>query len=350
MINLSKNKNRTLGLRLLRHALFWIGVVLLLSYHGSLFGGDFLENALYMIAMLPVQIIAAYTLTYFQVPKILFERGWLPFVVSGILIAYLLAALARLSVIYIGEPMMGVDGIDESLWEILTDPMYLVRVYVISAYLPAVLFFLIKMTKDSLEKENRIVSLEKEKQATELNFLKAQINPHFLFNTLNNIYALAKQQSTDTPEMILKLSEILDYTIYECKNDRVRLSREWELIENYADLQALRNQDKMTIVLNQEMEYPEIQIAPLILISLVENAFKFGLRSKDATVDISLLEKNRQLTFKVNNTKPVNLATRNKGIGIENLKRQLELQYPEQYYMDVIEEESTYKVILRIHL
>jgi len=255
-------------------------------------------------------------------------------------------------VIYIAEPLMGVDGIDESIWEVLTDPIYLIRVYVATAYIPAIFFFMIKMTKDSFTKENKLVELEKEKQSAELNFLKAQINPHFLFNTLNNIYALAKNKADETPEMILKLSEILDYTIYECKSDRVAISKEWELIENYADLQALRHHDQMTILLDQQIDNDDAQIAPLILMSFVENAFKHGLKGKreGATIDISLIEKDDQVVFKIYNTRTIHDTNNNGGIGIQNIKRQLELQYTNKYDMEVIEQDDSYTVTLSIDI
>ena len=352
MLSISKIKNLLLKSRLLTHLLFWGAVVFLLAYHGSFFGGDFWENSLYMLSILPIQMIAAYLLVYLQIPFLLHRKGLIPFIATGIIIGYILAALARASVIYIGEPMMGIEGIDESIWEIITDPIYLIRVYLMSAYLPSFLFLLIKLAKESFAKENQFVALEKEKQTNELNFLKAQINPHFLFNTLNNIYALSKNQSKDTPEMILKLSEILDYTIYECKNDKVPIKREWELIENYADLQALRHHNQLTILLHQDIENEEGKIAPLILISLVENAFKHGLKDKrqGATINISLIEKSGKIIFDIYNTCSNQELESRKGIGLQNINRQLELQYPNQYAIEVDNQKNSYRVTLKIAL
>lgn len=338
--------------RLVIHLLFWVSSVLMMTYIGSLFSGELVQSFQYMLSLLPCQMLAAYLLVYYQIPQWLMKGSWLRFLLISGVVAYLIAALARLSNIYIAEPLMGIDGIDESVWEVLTDPIYLARVYVVSAYIPAGLFFLFKMTKERFAAENRMVALEKEKQTTELNFLKAQINPHFLFNTLNNIYALAKAKSDDTPEMILKLSEILDYTIYECQSDRVAIGREWTLIENYADLQALRHHDQMTIILNQEIEDEDVLIAPLILISLVENAFKHGLKGKreGATIDISLVQKGSQLDCKVYNTRTAPDANNKMGIGMQNIRRQLDLQYQDSYDMEIEEHEGSYKVILSIAL
>jgi len=352
MAKSSNVKAQLINSRILIHTLFWIVLILTLTYMGSLFGGEFNLNLMYMFAILPVQMAAAYLLVYWQVPKWLNKKYWLIFIIISGVLAYSLAALARLSVIYIAEPWMGIDGIDESLWEVLTDPIYLIRVYLATAYLPAVLFFLIKTTKDSSAQRNKLISLEKEKQTAELNFLKAQINPHFLFNTLNNIYALAKNKSEETPEMILKLSEILDYTIYECKSDRVPLNKEWDLIENYVDLQALRHDNQLTILLNQQINDEKMLIAPLILISLVENAFKHGLKGKrgGSVINISMTEKNREIIFKIYNTRSDADSNKNGGVGLENIKRQLELQYPNQYTMYVKEDDHSYQVTLSIDL
>jgi len=301
MKTISTNQFQVPQSRLLLHGLFWIGVVLLLTYTSSLFAGEIQRNLLYMLSILPVQMLAAYFLVYWQIPNWLNKGSWIKFLFGS---------------------------------------------------LPAVFFFLFKMTKENYAKENKLVALEKEKKTAELNFLKAQINPHFLFNTLNNIYALSKKKSEETPEMILKLSEILDYTIYECNVDRVPLSREWELIENYADLQALRHQDQMTIVMNQDIQNEKAYVAPLILISLVENAFKHGLkgRREGAIIDVSLLEKNGELIFKIYNTRNEKSSTNNRGIGLKNLKRQLELQYAKRYSLEVLEKDTSYLVTLKLNL
>ncbi len=352
MSRMPKLFDRFLESRVITHASFWIAMVIILAYHGSLFGGDFTSNLINMLAILPIQMLAAYLMTYVQIPKLLFLGKWLLFLISMICIGYVLSAMARLSIIHIAEPFLGIEGLDESLWEILSDPIYLIRVYTATVYIPTALFYLIKMTKERFAKENQINELEKEKKTSELNFLKAQINPHFLFNTLNNIYALARNKSDETPEMILKLSEILDYTIYECKSNRVPVYREWELIENYAELQALRHHDQMTILLHQDIANRSLEVAPLILISLVENAFKHGLKGKreGATIDISLTMNNGILIFKVFNTRSeLNNKTSN-GIGMHNIQRQLELQYPDQYTMKVDEHTETYEVTLSIEI
>ncbi len=341
--------------RLFSHALFWLITVIVLSYHGSLFGGSFSENLIEMLCMLPAKMLAAYFLVYYQIPKLLFQKKWITFGLSFLVSAYILSTLARLAIIHVAEPLMNYEKYDESLLEILSDPIYLAKVYVISVYLPSFLLLVLKFTKDRFYQENQMITLEKEKKNAELSFLKAQMNPHFLFNTLNNIYALTKNKSDEAPEMIMKLSEILDYTIYECNETKVPIAREWDLIENYVDLQSTRFSEALLMTLEKNIDDEKCEIAPLILISLVENAFKHTLISdeKQPTIKVSLVVQNSILDFVVCNSKSDTAsksAAKKKGIGVENVKRQLKLLYQDQYNLSVVEDISSYKVKLTINL
>ncbi|MEM6803694.1 MAG: sensor histidine kinase, partial [Bacteroidota bacterium] len=211
----------------------------------------------------------------------------------------------------------------------------------------------VKMMKERSQRENKMIKLEREKSMAELNFLKAQMNPHFLFNTLNNIYALAKNGSEQTADMILKLSEMLDYTLYECSQAKVPIAREWELIENYADLQSLRHADKLIVILEKELDDPSVEISPLLLISLVENAFKYALRNGENApmIKISLSLKARRLGFEVFNTRNEEyVKAKPTGIGIKNLKGQLNLQYPERHKIEIESRKDSYQVFLQIDL
>lgn len=341
--------------RKLNHVIFWVVVTLMATYYGSLFGGSFIENFINIAVLLPIQIIGAYLLVYIQIPQWFFKGHWLKFLVSFLGIAFILSVLARLFVLYVAEPLMGIDDVKESLWEVVVHPFYLVQVYLMTLYIPAFMLFLIKMTKERFAQQNRVEILKKEKKTAELNFLKAQMNPHFLFNTLNNIYSLSIQKSDHTSEMIMKLSEILDYTIYDCHDDRVAVAKEWELIQNYADLEVLRYAEVPDVQLYIEMQNEESTIAPLILLSIVENAFKHSLKGKksNSAIKITLVEKGGVLDFKVFNTKSKSAETSpgdKNGIGKTNVQRQLELQYPGRHTLSIAEEALSYTVHLTIQL
>ena len=171
--------DQILKYRIVNHCIFWISISLVLAYHGSLFGGSFQDNLFNMVALLPVQMLAAYLLIYVQIPKWLFKGAWLRFGLSLFVVSYLCAVLGRLVIIHLVEPILGIEAIDESLWEIFTDPLYLLKVYIPVVYFPAVIVFLIKMTKDRFVQQRFIETLEKEKRTSELNFLKAQMNAKF---------------------------------------------------------------------------------------------------------------------------------------------------------------------------
>ena len=306
-----------------------------------------------MIVLLPAQMVAAYLMTYVQIPRLLRQGHVLWLIISTLLLAYSLAVLSKLCIIYIAGPLTGIESLDETFSEIAGDPIYLIRVFVVSIYIPAVFLFLIKMTQDRFRQQNLVTMLEKEKRTNELNFLKAQMNPHFLFNTLNNIYSLAKTESGSTSELILKLSEILDYTIYECSKETVPVSKEWELIENYVELEVLRYKDELNVALDQKIDDHTLPVAPLILIPLVENAFKYSLRKRDEapTIKITLTVKNRLLTFVVNNTfLPEDSISSKKGIGLQSTKRQLELFYEGKFSMETDVSSEKYTVKLTIQL
>lgn len=195
--------------------------------------------------------------------------------------------------------------------------------------------------------------LRMEKQEAELNFLKSQTNPHFLFNTLNNIYSLARDKSDLTPESILRLSKILRFMLYETGVAFIRTEQELEIIKDYIALEKLRYDDSLSINFKYEIEDMRQLLPPLLLIPLVENAFKHGVSetSNQPFVEVALTVNQQQLTFIVkNSTEPLGEKKSIKeNIGLSNLKRQLELLYKE-YNLSVFHDETVYTAILKINL
>lgn len=172
--------------------------------------------------------------------------------------------------------------------------------------------------------------LRLEKREAELNFLRAQTNPHFLFNTLNNIYSLARDKSDLAPESILRLSKMLRFMLYETGGDFIAIEHEVRIISEYLELEKLRYDDTLRVNFNYDIEDIKQAIPPLLLIPLVENAFKHGVSETrdDPYADIHLSVNKRQLTFIVrNSTEDAGLSEVKENIGLANLRRQLELQY-----------------------
>jgi|SRR6218665_476126 len=174
--------------------------------------------------------------------------------------------------------------------------------------------------------------LIKETLVTELNFLKSQINPHFLFNTLNNIYALARKKSDDTADVVLRLSKLLRFVLYEARHQKISISREVQFLHDYIELEKIRYNKRLRISFVEDTDAPDTAILPLILVPFVENAFKHGASesTSEIIIKIDLSLKNGMLIFNVENTfEPESQKGIIEGIGLRNLRRQLELTYPD---------------------
>jgi two-component system, LytTR family, sensor kinase len=192
-----------------------------------------------------------------------------------------------------------------------------------------------------------------EKQSAELNYLKSQTNPHFLFNTLNNIYSLARDKSDQAPESILRLSKILRYMLYEAGGSFIAIEQELKIIGDYISLEKLRYDDSLRINFNYDVEDMRQALPPLLLIPLVENAFKHGAAETRSQpyVDIHLSIANRQLAFLVRNSTEDDSGNGQvkENIGLSNLRRQLELLYTD-YEVSVEQLRSEFSATLKINL
>ncbi|MEL7449004.1 MAG: histidine kinase [Pseudomonadota bacterium] len=204
---------------------------------------------------------------------------------------------------------------------------------------------------DFYQKQKKLLELREQKQAAELNALKSQLNPHFIFNTLNNIYSLALSRSERTAEAVERLSGILDYVLHHCHETYVSLSNEVQMINDYIALEALRFGDRVDVTFVNEVREPA-RVAPLLFLSLVENAFKHGASEAlgDARVDIHLVSDADQVMFEISNTKPATQASNKSvpSIGIRNLQRQLELLYPDAHELVLSETQESYTAKLTI--
>ena len=210
----------------------------------------------------------------------------------------------------------------------------------------------IAVTQRWLTSEQHKKETENEKLNTELSFLKSQINPHFFFNTLNNIYSLAIIKSEQTAPAIMKLSSIMRYILSETEKDFVPLHNEIEFTKNYIQLQQMRLTDKVTVEFNADGITDELQITPLLFIPFVENAFKYGVSTKEtSSITINIHATPTSILFEANNTVVTNISTHldSTGIGINNVKRRLALLYPNKHQLTISNKENTYKVSLLIN-
>ncbi len=200
------------------------------------------------------------------------------------------------------------------------------------------------------------MELQTQTMQSELKFLRSQINPHFLFNTLNNLYALTLKKSDDAPEIVLKLSEMMRYMLYECNEKKVPLQKEVAYMKNYLDLERLRQHESIDIQFEQTGEISDQKIAPLLLIPFIENSFKHGLNSHidHGWVNIRMQVDGNHLLFSIENSKgpsqPRQVHRKSGGIGLVNVRRRLNLIYDDQYQLKISNEPNTYRVILDLNL
>lgn len=349
--------NSILQRRWLSHIIFWI--LLLFCYTVAMrngYGSVYTSFNRNIILLLP-QVLASYYSIYFLNPKLLYKKRYALFAILFVIGTYVFSVLARVLVIYVVEELYREPPFrQETLLEILTDIKRLYEEFFYSVYLPVFLVVSIKLIKERFEEKSRRELLEKEKVTAELNFMKAQIHPHFLFNTLNNLYVLTLQKSEKASDTVLKLSEMLDYMLYKCNENRVTIAQEILLIQNYIDLEQLRYGDRLELIFNKEIDNSQTQIAPLILVSLIENAFKHGASGAVTIpkIKIEINVKKEKLLFSIYNTKPIEAqkdATNfKKGIGLLNTKNQLQLIYPDKHSIEIIEDKTSYKVNLQINL
>lgn len=203
------------------------------------------------------------------------------------------------------------------------------------------------------ETRKKLISMEKEKIQAELQMLKSQVNPHFFFNTLQSLYALALKKEDKLPGMILKLSDLMRYVIYESETDKIMISKEITFLNNYLELQKLRLTANADLRVEVHVENDEIRVPPLLLIHFVENCFKHGLKGEAGKVyaHIRLEADQKMLYFQTrNNRKPEKYVNPKKGTGLDNVKRRLELHYPGRYHLKINEQESSFETELNIDL
>jgi LytS/YehU family sensor histidine kinase len=200
------------------------------------------------------------------------------------------------------------------------------------------------------------MELQTQTMQSELKFLRSQINPHFLFNTLNNLYALTLKKSDDAPEIVLKLSEMMRYMLYECNEKRVPLKKEVAYMKNYLDLERLRQHESIDIQFNLDGEISDQAIAPLLLIPFIENSFKHGVGSQinHGWVNIEMNVRGQSLTFTIENSKgpaqPKQVHRKSGGIGLVNVRRRLNLIYDDDYQLKISNEPNIYRVTLDLNL
>lgn len=300
--------------------------------------------------LLPPKILASYFCfyvirNYYLDHKQGIEQVKSLLLVSGVLIVAILAHRAVSN--YMAYPIVLGRPVRIAFW----DPSFLVG-SVVDSLLIIGIFVGLNFAKLQSKVARKEIQLHKEKLEAELHFLRAQINPHFLFNTLNNIYSLARKKSDLTPEAIVKLSKLMRFLLYEGTADRISLHKEVSLLEDYIALEKMRYPaHRLSLNFNKTVDDEAALIAPLILLTFVENAFKHGASESEGhtTININLTLKDQMLLFEVENSNHTNHNGVDKKIGLKNAERQLSILY-RQYDLEIKPQEMKFIVKLNINL
>jgi hypothetical protein len=223
--------------------------------------------------------------------------------------------------------------------------------YMLSTRCMPIIFFAYLIR--SLKQEAQLKTLKEQQLMSELNYLKAQVQPHFFFNTLNNIYALAIRQSADTAPVVLQLSEMMRYILYQSAQHKVHLQQEIDFLHNYVEIERIRHQRYIRISFDVEGDTGRGRIEPLLLLPFVENAFKHGAHetTEAGYVEVVICIINNELSLLVKNSKPCIKEARNEcGIGLTNVRKRLELLYPAAHQLQIADNDQEYEVNLSVQL
>ncbi len=334
-----------------KHILFWLAFITFFAVLYGSFEEDYGKQFQIQLLHLPEKLLATYVTIYFLLPRYLLRERYGLFFLLAVLVLLVSGFIHWTTAKFIEIPMFWPDAYWGPLWypsKILKSATYIYPVVVLAT--------LIKFFKHWYKYQQATQKLAEDKLSAELKFLRSQVHPHFLFNTLNNLYALTLKKSDNAPEVVLKLSHLLNYMLYECNTDRVPLVKEIELLENYVSLEKLRYGDRLDVSLNITGVNGGHKIAPMLILPFVENSFKHGTsdETESSWVSIDLFVKENMMTLKVDNSKS-NGASRDEqnyreGIGLQNVKRRLQLLYQGNYDLRILDEDDSYLVVLKIEM
>ena len=334
--------------RLWRHILYW-------SFHISIWAAFWVymeipipyeRQLLYMTLWTPAFILFSYPLVYGAVPYLLLR---------GKLLAFFLTILAWGGVgLYIDEAYRSYIIIP--FQEALALDQAIPRGPIASCFLcmttSAASPMIIKFFKLWSIKQQAWMQAQQEKVIAQLQLLRAQLHPHFLFNTLNNIYSFALERSPKTPDMILRLSSLLSYMLYECRGEEVLLEKEVEVMKNYIDLEKERYGDKIDVSVNIVGDLCDKYISPLLILPFLENAFKHGTSEQLGRpwMSLDIAFKDNLLKCKIVNSKNEFVPHHQNGVGIDNVKKRLEFLYHNKYDLKLTDEGDFFVVSLTLEL
>ena len=330
------------------HILFWIVYFVFNFFRFASINKDYWYSLKSNLVEFPLNIVITYFTIYFLIPRFILKKKYLQFFFYFIV---------SLFVFYVIRSGLNYLLVSKDLWpeaQGYQEPftlIHIVEVMIGTIYVVA-LVSAIKLAYDWVTEKRKNDELQRIQLQTELDFLKSQIQPHFFFNTLNNLYALVIKQSPNAPDVVMKLSEIMQYVLYEVKEPRVSLLKAINYLHSYLELEKLRYGERVKSEINIDGDIDEVEIPPLIFLPFLENCFKHGVKMQgDIKVNINFAVRDKFLYFSVENSldEHRDSAPRH-GIGIENVKRRLDLLYGKKYELNTSATDEMFKVSLKLPL
>jgi len=332
------------------HLSFWLLFVLIgsfiFSYQQNFPYSFFLLN---FVVHLPVFILYSYGVVYLLVPKMLLNKKYWLFFVS-LFLATCTAAMLRILVgKYVYYALFIPEVLHPKEW-FNTEIFFLNLIWIIGT---AITFAMFKYYKNWMTSQTHANEAERKHLSSELQVLKAQLNPHFLFNTFNNLYVLSLQKSDKTPIAISKMSDLFHYILYECNSVEVPVSKEVKLIEDYIQLEELRYSDKLSITFEKDVKNSDCMIPPMLLYTFIENCFKHGCSNDPGSswIKLRIGVHDCRFVFEASNSIPVSVSQSKNtggGVGLTNIKRRLELIYPANHSLEIRKVAREFHVKLEI--
>ncbi len=328
------------------HFIFWISYFIFNFIRFGSINHDYWYSFKSNLVEFPLNIIISYFTIYYLIPKYILSKKYFKFFI-WFAVSLFLFYMVRTALNYIlvtKNIWPEAEGLHKAFSFDHVVEVTIGAVYVI-AFVSA-----IKLTFEWIREKSKNDELQKVQLQTELNFLKTQIQPHFFFNTLNNLYSLVIKKSPNAPDVVLKLSEIMQYVLYEVKEPKISLLKEINYLYSYLELEKLRYGNKVKSNIRIEGNIDDLEIPPLLFLPFIENCFKHGVKNNDnVKVDISFEISSNFLFFTVKNTIHKNeLKSVKHGIGIENVNRRLELLYGNKYKLDTNINNNIFQVRLKL--
>jgi two-component system LytT family sensor kinase len=329
------------------HILFWLGIYLLWIAVFRSYSVSITKTMTIEFCYLIFITIDYYIIAYFIIPKFLQKRKYFYFVLTSIILIAFSALLRALVAAQMNRYFF------HNLQNTDFNTLYFNSILNITIWIQIITIG--KMILDRMHNQQQLDVMEKERVKNELNFLKAQINPHALFNSLNTIYGYIDKNNQPARNILLQFSELLRYQLYDCSVEKISLEKEIDYIRKYIAFQQLRKEENLQVDIEIKDIDSGLEITPLLLVVLIENAFKFVSNSteKENIIVIKLFTKDKVLHGYFSNTterQQPQVAENSGGIGITNLKRRLELSYPNKYELTSRNEDGFYETNLIIDL